>query len=620
MSSARASSLLAVVFALAASGCKCEDEKPYTPFEVASTLPGVASAPPEAPSASASAVDPNENPSARRAMKAPRDSSTWKLQERTFEAPRGQVFALGLTLATAGDPAATSFVAWTVRKGNDASAAPGALWLFAGGEPQKLTALPGFVPTGPDCALEADLAQTGPRTITLDVSSHCTGRQVPRIPTRAVLVLDPSRKEPLLMGFRVAEPAPGETLGIAVDSRDADGDGRDDVSLRVTGGTRGPAGPSAAFVWLDRAAGRSREANEPGDALARAARSLEAHAKSKKTAADVPREAGDLRRLWSSLCAESGTPRVFDFEGSPLSCGDASALARALSAEIDAQLLLGHTFEALGALGRDGFYGARLGEKERRAAEERVRRAAHVVGSTLRGSFAANLPKSSEPHFSPLWLDEKGKLWLRTADAKVVLSEPPGSAPLPPSPAAAGGAGAADAVPDVWPLRVEDPNGRIWTSAIPSCDRSEVQLGFVARDGRPLPPLPTTLLSPRPGSCKRFDATPLAPAVPIAWHGVDLESFVGGARFGAPAAPVGSASRPGSPLSPDGKSLVLPSVLGPVVLEGSRVTLWQGDAARDATDCVVSNGAALMACVASGRVVVLERGPELAPEPKERKK
>ncbi len=616
---------LALLGALALVGCKCEDEKPYTPFEVASTLPGVPSAPTVEPSASPSAPPPGENPALRRAMKAPRDASVWKLGDKTLTAPRGHVFSLGLPYSDPQGPNPqgpndSAFVAWTVRKGKDQSIAPGALWLYASGEPRKLTELPGFVPTGPDCAIEADLSQTGPRTITLDVSSRCTGRLVQRIPTRAVVVLDPTRPEPLLMGFRVADPAPGETLSLAVDSRDTDSDGRDDVTLRVTGGTQGPSGPSASFIWLDRAAGRSRETNEPQGDFSRQAKRLEARAKAKKTAPNVTRDASDLRRLWAAACAESGTPRVFDYEGNPLSCGDASFLARTLAAEVDAQLAQGHTFEALGALSRDGFYGARLGEKDRRALEDRVRRAARSVNATLRGSFAASIAKNDGPHFSPLWFDAKGKLWLRTAEPRIVQSDPPGTAPTLAAAPGAGGAGAADAPPATWPLRVEDPNGRIWTAAIPSCDRSEVQLGFVARDGRPLPPLPTTLLSPRPGSCKRLDGKPLSPAIPITWRGVDLESYVAGARIGAPSAGGQDTSRPGSPLSNDGKSLVLPSPLGPMVIEGTSVTLWQGDATRGVEDCVLANGAELMACVASGRVVVLERGAEIAPEPKSQKK
>ncbi len=587
-------------------GCTCEEDKPYTPFEVASTLPGTSPSAPPSVSAAPVPSAPEQNPTLRRALKAPRNATTWKTPDQTYEAPAGQVFELGLPLTK--PDGSSAFVAWTVRKSQKLTDPAGALWLYAGGAPRQLTPLPGFVPTGPDCTLEADLAQTGPQTVTLDVASRCTSRLVQRMPTRAVLVLAPERPEPVLMGFRVADAAPGELLRLTIDSRDADGDGRDDVTLRVTGGSSGFQGSPVPFVWLERAAGRSRESLEPAAELNRLAKRLVTRAKNKKSGSEVPQEANELRRLVSSACAESGTPRLWELDGAPLTCNATSALATALEAEIEAALTLGRPLDALGALSRDGWYG-RLSEKDRARIESRIRERVRTVNAKVRGSFDAALPARDPavPRWAPVWFDRQKRLWVLDG-TNVRQSDPPG-APLQGAPVlGAGGAGTLPAAPAAWSLRVQDPNGRAWSGAIPSCDRSEVQLAFVARDGKPLPPLPTPLLSPRPGNCGRLDGRTKGLLAPIAWHGVDLEAWVFGARFGEPQnAAAAAAPPPGSPVSADGALMVLSTPLGLAVVKGRDVELWQGDAVRGLEECVVSEGGSLLACVNGSRVVVLER-------------
>jgi hypothetical protein len=64
----------------------------------------------------------------------------------------------------------------------------------------------------------------------------------------------------------------------------------------------------------------------------------------------------------------------------------------------------------------------------------------------------------------------------------------------------------------------------------------------------------------------------------------------------------------GSPLSPDGQWLVEPAALGILVAGSERVELWtlSGlDTLRALSDCVVANGAARVACIRAGRVIVL---------------
>src|SRR5690606_14088317 len=100
-------------------------------------------------------------------------------------------------------------------------------------------------------------------------------------------------------------------------------------------------------------------------------------------------------------------------------------------------------------------------------------------------------PSGAEPRFSPL-VFEGERLWVRSSTGRVLLSDPPGSGLKEPNEGGphggAAGASARPTVPDPWPLRVIDDRGRTWTSVVPSCDRSELQLFFTARDGSAQPP------------------------------------------------------------------------------------------------------------------------------------
>lgn len=589
----------------------CKEDKPYTPFEVTTALPEVPAAP-KLPPATESTPESPEVPEGplRRALKAPRDAKTWTVGQQTLEAPEGHVFQLALPLEPrAPEGAPPGVVAWTLRPARGPSPATGTLWLFGPAGPRRLADLPGFVPVSPDCEHHANLDQTGPTTVTLEVGARCTARLVPRAPTRSLLVVDPLRDEPLLLGFRVADAAPGETLEAAIDSRDLDGDGRDDVTLRITVGNEGKKTATAEFVWFDRAAGRSRDTREPAIGFKKAAGLLAARAKGKKSAASVASEADAVRRLYASACAESGTPRVWSLEGTALACSASESLTTLLTAEIEAALSLEQLVEGVGLLERDGWFGPKLSDKEKARLERAIlSRVRHGEASTA-GSFAASLrPRGPEPRFSPLHFDAEGHLWVRTADARVLLSAPPG-APLQSPALGAGGAPNELSVPDAWSLRVTSPLGQTWTGTIPSCDRSELQLAFVSREGTPLPPRPTPLLAPRPGVCRSPVAAPRVPALPLAFRGNQLDAWVGGIRMEPTGAP--RVTGPGTPFSADGRVLVLPSRLGLLVLRGERPELWRGEALGNLTDCVPSKQAAQIACVDGRRVVVLARPASL---------
>lgn len=592
---------LARVSLLSAALLACKEDKPYTPFEVATALPPQPNAEGAPPPVETAPPAPTEAP-VRRALRAPRDATTWKVGDMNLKAPEGQVFELALPLAAPPEGTSPGVVAWTMRKSDGKSPTTGGLWLYAGSSVRRLLDFPGFVPVGPECEHAANLDQTGPGTVTFEVRARCSARLVARAPTRAVVVLHPLRSDPVLLGFRAADPAPGESLDLTIDSRDLDGDGRDDLTLRVAVASEGQKKPaSAEFAWFDRAAGRSRNPREPAASFAAAAGRLQSQSKSKRDAPGVAAGANALRRLYASLCAESGTPRVWTFEGAPLPCAAESSLTTALSAEIDAALSQGRPVEALGLLERESWFGGKFTDKERARLEQSVSAKLRPVDAEVTGSFPADVQAPAEPHWSPLRFEGE-RLWVRTTDGHVLSSDPPGT---PARDANLGVAGAAhqSTVPEPWPLRVTDASGRTWTAVVPSCDRSELQVAFVARDGAPLPLLPVPVLAPRPGLCKPGSRqTPSAH--PLRWHEGRLELWAGGQRVVAEGAFGGPA--PGA--APPRESVpVVSSKLGPLVLQNDRETLWRGDATRGVTDCAASADGRLLACLRGRSVVVLKK-------------
>ncbi len=605
---------------LVAGGCRCEEEKPYTPFQVASTLP------PENPPPEASAEEieqPEEPPAKRRALRAPRGAKRWTIEGRALEAPPNQIFSLALPVRIGESE---QIVAWTTRDSDDPRQPVGVLWSFPAGEgaaPKELAKLPGFVPTGPDCQISAQLDQTGSETVTLDVAARCASRLVARAPTRGILVIAPSRTQSRVMGFRLADAAPGEELDVSLSTRDRDNDGRDDVELTVTVHGRSKGGARATFAWLDRAAGRSRDASEPSAGMTQRAQSLAASARRTKSAEAVPAGVDDLRRLYASVCVESGTTRLWAWDGDGLRCGSAdAALATAFGAEVEAALTAKHPLAALGAFGRDGWYGRALGEKARSKLKDRLlARIPHGQAAPPRRLAASLPPVGTMPRWSPLTFDAEGRLWLRTdeRETRFISFSPSGGGMRNSEPTlgwqrpgvlGAGGAPAKSVEP--WPLRVTS-GGRLWNGVIPSCDRSEVQLSFLGREGSSAPPVPISVLAPRPGSCQTLQEPKLPPAIPLDWSKSELQAWVGGTLVGSDEVTV---QKPhlGSAFSPDGQTFVVGTSLGLAVVHRGRTELWEVDDPKNLRDCVAANEGRRLACVAGQKVVVFERPEALRKE------
>jgi hypothetical protein len=580
----------------ALGGCRgCGEDKPYTPFIVGSTVELASAAP------SASAPDADEQDAgppkfvARPALQAPAAAKTWVLDGKEMKAPEGRVFSSGLFADFDGD-GQSEIVAWTVPATGSTNVSAGELWLYPANK--KIAELPGFVPNAPSCAQTATLSQTGPKSVTLDASAKCQDAGLPRAPVRAVSVIQPLSARTTSIALRVADPAPGETLKISVDSSDQDGDGRDDVRVVIGVSATGSERPASAELrWLDRAAGVSRAVSEPSASIARAASIEMGRSKKKTLAASVGQGVGNVRRLIGTLCAEAGVPRVFAEDGAPFRCGDLSSTTdRLLAAEVQSGVASGETLAALGALTRDGWYVRRASDKERERLEKSVVSSlVNLESPKVVANTAKVVAHGKEPRWSPLAFETSGSL-LVAGDpnlSRVALTGE--SQDL-----------AEDPSLKSWSLGLARTDGVRVTGLAPACDRSEVLLTLSAPTA---PPEVTTLLAPRPGACKGGAVSALGLA-PLGFKDEKLEAIVAGNHVGPTVSKGEATLRPrvlGSARSPDGRLLVAPVSLGLAVIGGDKPELWRVGDARSLGDCVVADQAKAVACVEGSSVKLWTR-------------
>lgn len=568
-----------------AFGCDgCKEEKPYTPFGVTTAVPPQGGV--EAPVPSAK-VEPGKF---RAAVVAPAGSRKLRMGTLTLDAPPRYVFDRALVL---GEGESQSALAWVKAEPDARDVPPGALISFsASGERKQVMTLPTFVPIAPGCVHATRLVQSGPASVLVDTVATCTTPLLARVPVEAVSVISPSSERPEVLTLRLAAPAAGEALSVEADSSDRDGDGREDVKLTFT--LTGPEGAkaSASLAYLDRAAGVSRDAAEP-----RASLLLNAKAILSKAGPSAVAEVDAMRRLLSSLCAESATARIFDVEGSPVRCDDLGAVVDTLArAEVLARLAAKDAVGAAAVLSRADWYFKKLSADAEKSISKELGKRLLAVSPT--GSALGARPKSVKgPHWSPLWFEPDGALLVLT-EAGVVRASRDGSTET---------ALDADAGTAAWPLDVIDPSGRRLTGSLCACDSSEVQLGIADAAGAPQNGVPTRLLSPRPGGCKGRFACP--DPTPIAASADGFSVLIAGA-LNEPKKAGSALPSPGSARSPDGKWLVASSPLG-LVVAGLTQELWKLPEApvdaRHAQDCVVANDRTAVACVSDGKVVLLRR-------------
>jgi hypothetical protein len=568
------------------SGCKsCRDETPYTPFGMTSALPSSEPVPSASSSAAHAEAGSGGGPAIKKALFAPVNAQQWSVEGRALQSPTGRIFEQALVADFNADEQ-REVAAWTLPALDTKDSPAGELWLYPqGGEPKKVSDFPGFLPTGASCTPVSALAQSAPRTLTVDIRVACTTQLVGRAPTRALMVVDPFSDRAPRFGLRAADAAPGETLALDLISRDEDADGRDDYRLTVGLGTGNrPVEVSASLVFLDRAAGVSRDPREPARSLLELLKKDTGRSQKKKTAELALAHVDQARRLLGSLCAEGSTPRVFDWSGNALRCGSLADVVDRLGAiEISANLALEDFSGAFAALSRDGWY---FGAMRPALRAQLVKDIEKKLPGTPAARIALGVrPKAAKsPSYSPLSFEPDGALLVQ-ADTGLFRLAPDGAREEPVS---------ADAGSPVWPLEVTTSTGARWLGVAYSCDRSEASLLLA---GGPGDPETTTLLAPRPGVCAgvAFDEGFVPTPVSVGAH---VEALLGGSLVGAK----NPNSAPGAARSSNGARLAVPTPLG-LWIRGEKSELWKIDGfnGQSTQGCVVDNAGRRAACIRAGK-------------------
>lgn len=591
------------------TGCRCEgnDQRPFTPFGVATEIRSPDSTLPVAPlegspvpsGAFARVKSQNVNP----------PTSTIVVGDVEFRAPEGKRIAQ--YVAADLDGAEGVEVVARVVSGSAAGASPTPndeplLLMQAGRPPKTLVSFPAYVPRSDSCSVESQLQVTGPRTVTWDVGARCAeGVLIPRAPHRGLIVVHPTHASPVRLQLRLAEPPRGEVLTVDVDTSDADGDGHDDAELtfrlhledapsREPSAAAKSAPPAEAkLVWLDRAAGMARDHSEPRNSLT-ALGSLETvRAKGQNTSRQVGSRVQLARRLFAYLCKEGGTYRLTDVDGTAFACGDLSASMDALvTADVTAALTQKHYARAVLAFEQASWFGPGVTRKVSQNLEKALRSAisSRVASSRVLDVQATAPPPG--PHYSSL----------RWVDRTLFIGTPSGVQRY-------NGSSLEDASDEVdaWSLLAFGPSGQRLSQLAFPCNDPLLVGSSQTNGGTFGTALVTDILSPRPGVCDGRGSPPEIDFRPVAWSQDGLSAYVGPVAVGA--AP--RFRQPGSPQSNNGNYAITSTRLG-LLVQSPTVTEWW-DAVPDAgrlADCVIADSGNDAACLsASGRVVALTTTP-----------
>lgn len=605
---------------LAAAGCHgCHDDHPYVPYTIGSSEaePRDAGAP-AAPTASTSAagVDAAAPFAGEAAIAAPAGLSVWPVGGVVLQAPPGMVFVSALVRDFDGDGAADAFAIARPPEGSD----PGVLVYYRGApraEPGDagLAGQSTFSPAvdlthASGCAVVDRLVAVGRRSVLVELGTQCPSRPG-NAPDRWLAVLGGGPTPRVRMAATIVDPAGAPSLAVDGDAADRDGDGLEDVALRVTlEGGSAPLEPgprvAATLAWLDRPAGLSRDAAATESSFATLAAQAAARAKSAKEAAAVPGLVAQTRALWRALCADGGAPRLVGVSGTgAMSCGSTRALEEAGLAEVRAYVTLGDPLRA--ALSLDRAERPPASRTAARVTEARgwIEQVAPLVAA--RGVRAVSaVPQSGKGH-EPAWgalaFEPGGKLLVRTRAGVVRVD------------AEAGDEASADDVTP-WPAAVTSPDGSLrWIETYDACDGVALHATFAGGDDAHDVALP---VAPSLGDrCAGSRGAP-ARALAVAWGPGGLEAIVEGqpllvtpdaSRASLLAAfPDSSPVARGAPRSPDGKVLVAVTSVGLLVRSAARARLYRAPELdgtwSEQRDCAVSSDATHVACVRGGKVWV----------------
>jgi hypothetical protein len=612
--------LTLLVPVLAAAGCHgCHDDHPYVPYTIGSgpaepREAGAAAGP--TASASSSVADAAAPFAGEAAVAAPVGRSVWPVGGVVLQAPPGMVFVSAVVRDFDGDGAADAFAIARPPEGND----PGVLVYYRGAphvEPGDagLAALTTFSPAldgsrATGCTTVDRLVAVGRRSVLVELGAQCPPH-AGHAPDRWLAVLAGGATPRVRMAATIVDPPGAPSLTVEGDAADRDGDGLEDVALRVTlEGGSAPLEPGprvgATLAWLDRPAGLSRDAAATEASFATLAGLAAGRAKAAKEAAAVPPFVAQMRALWRAVCADGGAPRLLGVSGTgAISCGSTRALEEAGLAEVRAYVTLGDPLRA--ALSLDRAESPPASRTAARMTEARgwIEQIAPLVAARgLRAvSAVPQSGKGHEPAWGALTFEPSGKLLVRTRAGVVRVD------------ADAGDESSADDV-TAWPAAVTSPDGALrWIETYDACDGVALHATFAGGDDVHDVALP---VAPSLGDrCSGSRGAP-ARALAVAWGPGGLEAIVEGqpllvtpdaSRASLLAAlPDSSPAARGAPRSPDGKVLVAATSVGLLVRSASRARLYRAPELdgtwSEQRDCAVSNDATHVACVRAGKVWV----------------
>ncbi|WP_394821224.1 hypothetical protein [Pendulispora albinea] len=605
--------VLALAFSCAATGCKCSRDRPYVPYSIDEAgVTGSAGDDGGAATAAIEAADAGVTFTEQPGTFAPPNTSQWDVEGLVLTAPAEMIFVAALVRDFDGDGAKDALA--VVRGASAPERAQVLSYKGVAGKPLVASPVGGPIALGnAPCAAGEEaasaargdagagsrqrLALIGAHSAVVELSNRCSPRWF-----GIVSVASPVR---ILFSTTITDPPGAPLLTVEADGADRDHDGVDDVTLRVTlegGAPPFEPGPklSAMLRWFDRPAGMSRDPAEPDASLRVLASGAATRAARAKDAPAVPIFARQLRALYGAICSEGGAPRMSD-----ISCGSSRALEEGGLAEVRAYTTMGDALRAISALERAQRPPAIRTPQRTSDAQAWIAQAAPVGASANLRVVAAvpQIERTRAPAWGALAFEPSGKLLVRTLAGVVRVD------PVTGDEAEAG---------DVrtWSSRVVSPDGaHRFIEAYSACD------GFALRatlaptgDGEPhdvaLPVAP-----PFSARCASGKGEP-APVIPIAWGTAGLEAIVAGepiliaanfARASALSVPLDQPGPPGSPRSPNGKTMAVPTGSG-IVVRGAKTRLLRAKELDggygELRDCSVSDDGARVACIRGGRAFV----------------
>lgn len=615
-----------MIFALPvalSSGCSgaCRKSTPYVPFLEDA---GPTASKSGDPSASDAAVDGGHKVAFQPVRATITTGSPQKLtiEGLSFEAPAGSAIVAALARDLDGD-GQRDVVAYVQPPGGGG----GELRFHRGDGGGGL--LPGRVVGAGEASLPSPcraqptpqiLTLVGPHSIAMDLKPTC-GEAAPS--SRKFLLAAFAPTPSIRWAARVAEPPAGFGLTIEVEAVDVDGDGIDDPTFVL--GLEGGGAPfeggdrlQARLPYWDRPAGLSRDRKYPELSFQTIVAGATMRAAKKGTAAQVAGLVKRFRILHAAICNEAGAPWLEVGGERGVVCAASKALEDATLAEVKAALLLNEPLVANAARERLGPPAAKT-SKTRTEIDRLLESALPAVWGTARDiKSIAHTPSKGAPAWGALAFDKSGNLLVRTATDVVRVDTKTFDEK------------AIDDTPWPWEVTFPDKDARL-AAVVDPCDAPYFAARVAGHDvptGSTLLPLP---MIPAMSTGRCGGGTTSVSAVPVAWGAQGLYTLVArepvivpanvasrpSGVLPGPAAAVDGAYVQGSPRSPSGGFLVVPTRWGLVRRDDSsgsaayvRVKELEGLYATALRECTIADGGAKLACVRDAvpqpRVVVID--------------